>query len=85
MTSAPVADPKTEERLLEEFEAERPGRTLHGAASVVVNVLGAGLVLLAVYWVFNPIPAQRYRPAFLAIALLLTFLVFRAHGRESRA
>ena len=44
MTSAPVADPKTEEQLLEEFEAERPGRRLHGVAAVVVNVLGAGLV-----------------------------------------
>jgi TRAP transporter 4TM/12TM fusion protein len=85
MTSAPVSDPKTEERLLEEFEAERPGRKLHGAASVVVNVLGAGLVLFAIYWVFSPIPAQRYRPAFLAVALLLTFLVFRAHARATGA
>ena len=40
-------------------------------------------MLFAIYWVFNPIPAQRYRPAFLAVALLLTFLVFRAHGRAS--
>ena len=84
MTSAPVADPKTEERLLEEFEAERPGRKLHGFASAVVDVVGAGLVLFAIYWVFNPIPAQQYRPAFLAVALLLTFLVFRAHGRATR-
>ena len=28
-------------------------------------------------------PAQQYRPAFLAVALLLTFLVFRARGRAS--
>ena len=47
MTSAPVADPKTEEQLLEEFEAERPGRRLSGFADAVVNVLGAGLVLFA--------------------------------------
>jgi TRAP transporter 4TM/12TM fusion protein len=85
VTSAPVAEPRTEERLLEEFEAERPGRRLHGVAAHVVNVLGAGLVLFAVYWVFNPIPAQEYRPAFLAVALLLTFLVFRSHGQSSRA
>ena len=87
MTSAPIVDrdPKTEEHLLEEFEAERPGRRLHGFASTVVNVVGAGLVLFAVYWVFNPIPAQEYRPAFLAVALLLTFLVFRARGRANRA
>jgi TRAP transporter 4TM/12TM fusion protein len=85
MTSAPVTDPKTEERLLEEYEAERPGRRLHGFPAMVVNVLGAGLVLFAIYWVLNPIPAQEYRPAFLAVALLLTFLVFRARGRTSRA
>ena len=85
MTSAPVADPRTEEHLLEEFEAERPGRKLHGVASVVVNVLGAGLVLFAIYWVLQPDPRAAYRPAFLAVALLLTFLVFRGHGRSSRA
>jgi TRAP transporter 4TM/12TM fusion protein len=85
MTSAPVAEPKTEERLLDEFEAERPGRRLTGVASTVVDVLCAGLVLFAVYWVFNPITAQVYRPAFLAVALLLTFLVFRARGRATRA
>ena len=85
MTSAPVAEPKTEDRLLDEFEAERPGRRLTGVASTVVDVLSAGLVLLAVYWVFNPITAQEYRPAFLAVALLLTFLVFRARGRATRA
>ncbi len=85
--TAPVgpSDPRTEERLLEEFEAERPGRRLSGAPAVIVTVLGAGLTLFAVYWVFNPIGAQQYRPAFLAVALLLTFLVFRGRGRTSRA
>ncbi len=86
--TAPIdttADPRTEERLLEEFEAERPGRRLSGTPAVIVSVLGAGLTLFAVYWVFNPIGAQQYRPAFLAVALLLTFLVFRARGRTSAA
>jgi TRAP transporter 4TM/12TM fusion protein len=85
MTAAPVADPKTEEQLLEEFESERPGRRLHGFAATLVDVLCAGLVLFAVYWVFNPIPAQQYRPAFLAVVLLLTFLVFRGRASRSRA
>ena len=40
----------------------------------MVDVVGAGLVLFAVYWVFNPIPAQEYRPAFLAVALLIVML-----------
>ena len=33
----------------------------------------------------NPLSAQVYRPTFLAVALLLTFLVFGASGRTSRA
>ncbi len=33
----------------------------------------------------NPLSAQVYRPTFLAVSLLLTFLVFRATGRTSRA
>ena len=68
--AAPTLEPQTEERLLEEFEAERPGRRLTGVADTVVNVLGAGLSLFAVYWVLNPItgpavPARvpRRRPA----------------------
>ena len=79
-----VAEPRTEERLLDEFEAERPGRKLHGAPDVVVSVLAAGLSLFAIYWVFEPLAAQEYRPTFLAVALLLTFLVFRGTGREDR-
>jgi TRAP transporter 4TM/12TM fusion protein len=85
MTTAPPVEPKTEERLLEEYEAERPGRKLTGFAALVVDVLGAGLVLFAIYWVLNPIGAQQYRPTFLAVVLLLTFLVFRARGGTSRA
>jgi TRAP transporter 4TM/12TM fusion protein len=70
-------------RLLEEYEAEKPGRHLTGAAAAVVGVLGAGLSLFAVYWVIHPISAQQYRPAFLAVALLLTFLVFGRGERPS--
>jgi TRAP transporter 4TM/12TM fusion protein len=78
-------DPPTEERLLEQFEAERPGRKLAGPSAAVVGVVCAALVLFAVYWVLDPIEAGPYRAAFLAVALFLTFLVFRARGRSSRA
>jgi hypothetical protein len=44
--------------LLEEYESEKPGRKLTGAAATVVAVLGAGLSLFAVYWVIHPISAQ---------------------------
>ena len=69
--------------LLEEYESEKPGRKLTGAAATVVAVLGAGLSLFAVYWVIHPISAQLYRPAFLAVALLLTFLVFGPRERPT--
>lgn len=71
---------KTEE-LLDEYEAERPGRELHGFPARLVAVGGAGLSLFAILWVFWPLAPQVYRPAFLAVALLLTFVVF---GRAKR-
>jgi TRAP transporter 4TM/12TM fusion protein len=78
-------EPHTEEHLLEEFEGERPGRRLHGFPATVLSVLAGGLSLFAIYWVFNPIAAQVYRPAFLAVALLLTFMVFGARERRARS
>ena len=64
------------EALLEEYEPERPGRKLVGFPARLVSVLGAGLALFAVFWVFWPLAPQVYRPAFLAVALLLTFVAF---------
>jgi len=78
-------EPHTEEHLLDEFEGERPGRKLHGAPAAVLAVLGAALSLFAIYWVFEPMSAQQYRPIFLAVALLLTFMVFRGGQRRNRA
>ncbi|MBE2315443.1 TRAP transporter fused permease subunit [Solirubrobacter sp. CPCC 204708] len=71
---------KTEE-LLDEYEPERPGRTLEGFPARLVAVLGAGLSIFAIFWVFQPLAPQVYRPAFLAVALLLTFVAF---GRAKR-
>ena len=77
--------PLADDDLLEEFEAERPGRKLTGFAGIVVAIVGAGLSLFAIAWVVNPLEAGVYRPTFLAVALFLTFLVFGAHGvRGSR-
>ena len=56
----------TTDEILDEFEAERPGRKLDGFPAQLVAVLGAGLSLFAIYWVFQPLAAQIYRPAFLA-------------------
>ena len=78
-------EPHTEEHLLDEFEGERPGRKLHGFPALVLSVLGGALSLFAIYWVFEPMSAQQYRPIFLAVALLLTFMVFRGGQRRNRA
>jgi TRAP transporter 4TM/12TM fusion protein len=77
-------EPHTEEHLLDEFEGERPGRKLSGAPAAIASVVGAALSLFAIYWVFQPMSAQQYRPVFLAGALLLTFMVFRSGERISR-
>ena len=78
-------EPHTEEHLLDEFEGERPGRKLHGAPATILSLLGAGLSLYAIYWVFQPMSAQQYRPVFLSVSLLMTFMVFRGGRRRDRA
>jgi TRAP transporter 4TM/12TM fusion protein len=70
------------EQLAEEYEAEKPGRRLHGVPALIVTVACAALSVYAIYWVLNPVPAQRYRTSFLAVALALTFLTYRGWGRR---
>ena len=48
-------------------------------------MLGGGLSLFAIYWVFEPMSAQQYRPIFLSVSLLMTFMVFRGGRRRNRA
>jgi TRAP transporter 4TM/12TM fusion protein len=79
---APAVD---EEALLAEYESEKPARHLSGWPLRVVQVLGAGLTLYGLWWVFNPMPAQQYLPSFLAVGLTLTFLVYRGWGRPHGA
>jgi len=79
-----VATPDVE-RLAEQFEAEKPGRRLGGVPAAIVTAACVGLSLYAIYWVFNPVPAQRYRTSFLAVALALTFLVYRGWGARDEA
>ncbi|MGY1723486.1 TRAP transporter permease [Blastococcus sp. SYSU DS0533] len=74
-----------EEALLAEFEAEKPARHLSGIPGYVVAVVGVGLSLYALYWVFNPMPRQVYLPLFLSVGLFLTFLTYRGWARSDRA
>ncbi|MGI8658201.1 MAG: TRAP transporter permease [Candidatus Limnocylindria bacterium] len=75
----PVLD---EQALIAEYEAERPARSLSGRSLMAVQVIGVALSLLALWWVFQPIAKQLYLPLFLALALPLTFLVYRGWGRS---
>jgi TRAP transporter 4TM/12TM fusion protein len=68
--------------LVAEFEAERPARRLSGFFRVLVTTVGVGLSAYALRWVFEPIPAQRYRTSFAAVALALTFLLYRPWRRK---
>jgi TRAP transporter 4TM/12TM fusion protein len=76
--------PETE-ALLAEYEAEKPARKLTGIPKLIVSIGGAALSLYALYWVFNPLPPQQYRITFLAVALPMTFLVYRLWVRKRGA
>ena len=80
--SEPAVD---QEALLAEYEAEKPARKLIGIPFRVVQVLGAGLALLGLWWVFNPISKQLYLPVFAMLMLATTFLLYRGWGRPDRA
>jgi TRAP transporter 4TM/12TM fusion protein len=77
-------DPEVSEDVLEEFEGERPGRRLAGMPETLVAVVGGALSVFAIAVVFRPLDAQVYRPAFLAVALGLTFLVFHRARADER-
>ncbi|MGY1764006.1 TRAP transporter permease [Geodermatophilus sp. SYSU D00779] len=82
----PLDDPDRidEEALIAEFEAEKPARHLTGWPSWVTSVVGVGLSLFALYWVFNPMPRQVYLPVFLSVGLFLTFLTYRGWPRSAK-
>jgi TRAP transporter 4TM/12TM fusion protein len=66
------------DELLAEYEAERPARRLSGWVATLVTAVCVGLSLYAIYWVLRPQAALPYRISFLAVALPLTLLVYRA-------
>lgn len=77
--------PIDEEALLAAYEAEKPARRLSGLPLHIVTLMGVGLSLFALWWVFNPIAKQLYLPSFLMVGLSLTFLVYRGWGRSDNA
>jgi len=85
MTSEEREAPINERALIEEYESERPARSLRGWSLRVVQLQGLALTLLALWWVFRPTPAQLYLPLFLMLVLSMTFLVYRGWGRSQDA
>ena len=66
---------------LGEFEdEEKPAREVSGFPKQLLSLGGVVLSCYALYWVLNPVPAQFYRTSFLALALAMTFLLYRAWG-----
>jgi len=84
--SLAAGEPKIDEdALLAEYEAEKPARRLAGVPLRVVQVMGIGLSLYGLWWVFNPLTKQLYLPSFLMVGLSMTFLVYRGWGRSGSA
>jgi len=82
-----VAETRTGEELdqaalLAEYESEKPARRLGGVPQLAVKVAAAGLTLMALWWVFNPIERHLYLTLFLGGILALTFLTYRGWGRS---
>jgi TRAP-type uncharacterized transport system fused permease subunit len=71
--------------VIEQFEQESPTRRLEGAAGRIAALLALALALYALYWVVAIVAPQVYRPSFLLLALVLTFLLYPARsGAPSR-
>ena len=63
---------------------EAPVRRLDGFAGRLASALAVGLSLYALYWVLFIVQPQVYRPSFLLVALVLSFLLYpRARGAAS--
>ena len=71
--------------LIAEYDSEKPGRSISGRSKAIVSAMGVGLSLYAINWVFaffGTVNASVYVPAFTAVALAMTFLVYRGWGRS---
>jgi TRAP transporter 4TM/12TM fusion protein len=55
---------------------ESPIRRLDGFAGRLASLLAVGLALYALYWVLFVVQPQIYRPSFLLVSLVLSFLLF---------
>jgi TRAP transporter 4TM/12TM fusion protein len=61
-----------------------PARELGGWPARLIAVLGFGLAAYALYWVVGIVAPQLYRPTFLLVALVITFLRYPGRVRALR-
>jgi TRAP transporter 4TM/12TM fusion protein len=64
-------------------ETDTPRRRLTGWTGRLSDVLAFTLAAYALYWVVGIVAPQIYRPTFLLVALVLTFLTYPAAGRTT--
>jgi TRAP transporter 4TM/12TM fusion protein len=69
---------------IEVSETETPRRRLAGRTARLADALAFGLAAYALYWVIGIVAPQIYRPSFLLIALVITFLAFPARAGTKR-
>jgi TRAP transporter 4TM/12TM fusion protein len=78
-----ISDEKVSQ-ILEEFENESVTRQLRSFWLWFAGVLAAGLSVYALFWTQYSITTHVYRASFLAIALVLTFLLYPLRKRDSK-
>ena len=72
------------EGLADVIETETPQRRLGGWAGRTATTLAFALAVYALYWVVGIIAPQIYRPTFLLIALIITFLTYPGRTGQHR-
>jgi TRAP transporter 4TM/12TM fusion protein len=65
-------------------ESETPRRRLSGWPAGVATTAAFALAVYALYWVVGIVAPQVYRPSFLSIALVITFLTYPAREGQHR-
>lgn len=82
-TANPAPGPDVD-RLVAEFDEERPARQLHRVTDLAINIWCAGVAIFVLRQVFQPLQAgsQYYLVTFLGLTLPLIFVCYRFRARK---
>src|SRR5215207_9989004 len=72
---APISQTQVAQ-IIEEFESDSPMRKLSGLWAWVAGLLSSAVAIYALYWTQYSVTTQAYRAIFLALVLVLTFLLY---------